>query len=761
MSLASDNPIRTIPDGLERRLVEELTVTDWRALIVVVVAGPGREQDADRACAAAAAAAGISDQRLLRWVVRCDAAGREQLGAYNRARDNLLMEKRLIYLRTGSAADVRFLREVAPDLTATIDVFVELQADACDESNWELCSRAIRALMEDRHSTLDFTGLLPANADQRVLPLTELYQQLVVIEPDAVDELFERTNPKPGWLVLGHPGTGKTTFARHLAWTYGTRRGDPLGIGDRVPLLFSLSDYGYEREQDRVRSLLQFVPEWLAKQGIEHAASVTENLSDLLLLFDGLDELRSPEARRAVLTEVGHLLRDYDIGGIVVTGRSFLVDELRKQDHVLRLVTTRAPSREQIQAFVTSFVRLRGGQPAHVTDLVARIEGDHDLKALAGTPLMLAFMVVLDELEGRLPDRRIEIYYRLGEMLVDRWTRARSIGAYSSLRERPTRADALRVLGPLAWWTVEQGGGAVSEQALIEEIRRIEARREAPAEASRRATALLELLRSDTALLVPQPGQRWSFVHQSVGEYFAGVEVERDKQRWKTLLANPFRAEWREIVLFCAGQLGVIEGRVDSLDAVIEAVLKKSRRPGRYDAKCPSLLMGLLGEAPGLSRRQTDDLVTRLLDFVFRTAYSEAAAFQVQREFVTLLRLAPGMSRDVLGDRLRELFSEDPESIRWDRIFRFTDVEILEDDEIQRLSLGEVAVYFLGWLGVATPGLARHYQVDLQPTLNRWSREHNWVFRLARWWFDQAQVDANLAFRRTFAEVWQEIADRT
>jgi NACHT domain len=739
---------------LGERLAQELTVTDWRAVVAVVVAAPGLQQDAEDACTKAVEAAGIAQSETIQWVVRRDEAGVEQLRGINQARDTFLRDKRLICLRAASAADVRFLRKTAPDLTSAIDLFVELRSAVESAPEWSTCREQLRALMEERHGTLDFTGLLPASVEQRKLPLPELYQPLV--EPYPIEH--EISIHRGGLLVLGHPGTGKTTYVRHLAWTYARGLGDPLGIGAKVPLLISLSDYGYEREHDRVSSLVDFLPRWLAEQGVEQAESVTEHLSEVLLLLDGLDEIRAAGARGAVLTEVSRLLDAGRVTGVVVTGRSFLVDEL-SEDITLRRVSTREPNDQEIQSFLGKFVELRRGSAANADDLVRRVKQDADLRALAGTPLMLAFMAILDELEGHLPDRRIEIYYRLGEMLVDRWTHARSIGTSSHRRERPTRAGALRVLGPLAWWTVEQGGGAVPEEALSQEIERIEARRTGPEDATRQATALLDLLRTDTALLVPRAGRRWSFVHSSIGEYFAGIEVERDRRRWHELLDDPFRPEWREIVLFCAGQLGVIEGRTESLDALVSAVLTKSRRKGRYDAKYPSLLIGLLKESPGLSRRQIDQLVERLLELVLMMAYSPSAAYQMQDEFTSLLFSAHGSVADSLRACLQQWFSHFADQIAWERLMNSAQDGALQIVELARMHVDRAAwfVAFGYALGPFVTGLScgwfRRYGIDLAPTLSLWRQETHWRYRFAEWLM---AGDENV-WRRPFAEVVREL----
>ncbi len=64
--------------------------------------------------------------------------------------------------------------------------------------------------------------------------------------------------------------------------------------------------------------------------------------------------------------------------------------------------------------------------------------------------------------------------------------------------------------------------------------------------------------------------------------------------------------------------------------------------------------MGLLAEMPGLSRRQIDRLVERLLALVFETSFSTQAAHQVQYDFVALSNDARGAVAASLAAGLRE-----------------------------------------------------------------------------------------------------------
>ncbi len=749
MRLDAEGGILVTAPELEDRLSRELAVTDWRAVVAVVVAAPGSEKEAQQACRKAAEIAGIGESQIIVLTVRRDEVGKEQLEVMNRARDTLLQEKRIIWLQAASAADIRFLRKTAPDLTSAIDLFSELRLEVEHHPDWFTCREQICALMKARHSTLDFTGLLPATVEARRLPLAELYQPLV--EPGPIAPGLEGRAPHSNsLLVLGHPGTGKSTFVRHLAWTYARQAADPLGIGSKIPLLISLSDYGYEREHDRIVSLTDFLPRWLAEQGVEHTESLATNLSEILLLLDGLDEIRAMEARRAVLVEVSQLLNEGTVGGAVVTGRSFLADEVNREGIALRVISIRAPTPDEVSEFLTKFVALRGGTEARARDLVRRVERDHDLRILARTPLMLAFMAVLDELEGRLPDRKIEIYYRLGEMLVDRWTRVRSIGTSVHRHERPTRADALCVLGPLAWWAVEQGGGAVPEEDLLQEVERIESLRETAAEAKKKALGLLEILRTDTALLVPQPGQRWGFIHNSIGEYFAGIEATRNGHHWREILSNPFPPKWREVVLFSAGQLGIIEGRVEDLNALVDAIASRSHQTDHHHhTNHVSLIIGLLETSPGLGGRQINQLVERLFELAFTKVLLYPAPLPVQHEIISFLSDARGPVTTAVATALKHWLSDSPHEIPWSR-FLPDDIET-ELPEVTRIlgtrAVDEVAAAVLDpFMYFLADGWWRRYDVDIEPTLAFWRQETDWRFRLIEWLLDNDFFARNSLF---------------
>ena len=274
------------------------------------------------------------------------------------------------------------------------------------------------------------------------------------------------------------------------------------------------------------------------------------------------------------------------------------------------------------------------------------------------------------------------------------------------------------MLGPLAFTLLESGGARMHRADLRYELVRIAvARGEDEDDAADRADALLGLLQRETALLVPHGSGEWSFVHPTVAEYFAGVEVSRDSRRRADVLTDPFRADRHEILVFCAGELGM---RADDerLTELVTELVTRSRSKGRYTAAHPSLLAHILREEPGLPLSVERVLVDRLMEFWWVRSFYNHPSLRVRSEARDLLW--DGIDRSygpVLRAELQRRFTPEPGWVRWDRL-----VASVRD--------GRQMTSLLAW---TLPLLAR-YDVPYEPTFDAMARHEDDVVRWAAWW---------------------------
>jgi hypothetical protein len=168
--------------------------------------------------------------------------------------------------------------------------------------------------------------------------------------------------------------------------------------------------------------------------------------------------------------------------------------------------------------------------------------------------------------------------------------------------------------------------------------------------------------------------------------------------------------------------------------------------------------VGLLAESPGLSGQQIDRLVARLLNFLFITAYSVEARFQMQDEVVSLLRNARGAVEVSLGAGLREWFSKRPGDIRWERVVGVlvhVNMPWLRGYWPTKPMRYVVRVFAGGFIAsLVEPWVTAHH-IDLEPTLKRWAKREEFSYRLAAWWVRSNPEDRD----RPFAEIAAQIPD--
>lgn len=718
-----------------------------RAVIALIEVEPRALGEMRRAMAELVKILGLSGDSTSIIEARDSAGSRAELTRVNRERDLRLATQRLVVVLVATATELRLARELAPDLLTSPDLrLVVTTPDVAQTTTPEELAVAIRDLMLQRHSELDLTGLLPGTVERRTVTLDKIFMDIADFnEPTLATGAREAASPSQAraTLLLADPGAGKTTLLRRLVTVYAEVRADPLKIGECVALLLPLAEIADDRATDRMRPIPEFISRWLVAQGVG-AVGLDVLLPKMLLLLDGIDEVPDETIRIALVDEAISLAEQGRILGVVLTGRSLLVDELRRFTARCRMLRLRAPSREQIERYLGEFMGLRA-IPTPATspaELTRRIWEDRDLRALAATPLLLLFLALLHEFEGRLPDRRVEIYARLSELLVDRWVHARSLASRTSRTRAMTRGEVQTVLGPLAWWVVERGGGAVPEPDFQAHLTDLLGRREELPEAERRAGELRQLLQHDSALLRPEPGRRWAFIHHSVAEFFAAREAEREPTCWEHLVRDPYATRWREVLLFAAGIVGTERGNVARVDDLVATILRGARRQGRYEARHPSLLIGILREDPGLTTKQKRALLHRVGEFWFKNAFYQESAISAQAEAVEFLDWAAGsplapLVREVLAHYLTH---GGLHRVAWPRVLAaastFVGVPFSDYPKLDRAQQAMLRRVYVGPLAAALPRLMNAYEIDAGSVLNGWAESDDerlrWLSRTSR-----------------------------
>ena len=391
-------------------------------------------------------------------------------------------------------------------------------------------------------------------------------------------------------VLLGDPGSGKSTFARQVAARLaGVQLGeaDPFADWEEelVPLLVVLRELGPRLsamdlaslprpKQNRalVRAVREHWEETLAQAyDAEAWAPCLEDLltdGNLLLIFDGLDEVASA-CRKWVRRGVLAVLESYPaIQRVLVTsrirsyaGESVLPGFAR---HTL------APfDREKIHAFVVGWYEAQVAlgrltvtkADDRIDDLQNAALGD-DLQELASNPMLLTSMAIIHQREVGLPKERVRLYSLAVQVLLNRWQKHKGIDVSEALSALLGDDLQLREILERLAYSAHQGE-ACSDEAVALERKDLLAMLENPEYLGDVGLAgeFLDYVDRRAGLMVGQGGgvgqlpHTYTFPHRTFQEYLAGCHMVGRRGTEREYWARADESD----VWYLAAQLGAEE----------------------------------------------------------------------------------------------------------------------------------------------------------------------------------------------------------
>ncbi|NNJ11962.1 SUMF1/EgtB/PvdO family nonheme iron enzyme [Chloroflexales bacterium ZM16-3] len=412
--------------------------------------------------------------------------------------------------------------------------------------------------------------------------------------PLSAVEAFDRTEGGR-LMLLGAPGSGKSTFTLHLAHCLAAAASADAagqaeaaaralaeipgwGRGPLLPVRVVLRDLAafqplLSAVQGTASHLLDFIGETLTSTGLAEARAPIEDAlraGRAALLLDGLDEVVGRPALERVGEAIADATESFGACQTLVTCRI-----LDYEAEPLRHLPGFAPHAladlddAQIDQFIAGWYAELAASgrrgPEHMREDTAALQqaiaARPELRALARLPLLLTVMALVHASRGALPDARALLYKECIDLLLLRWRQPRGAPDLLTRLGLPQfrSSDLLAIMARLGFLAHEQVHtddeprpadlSEVQVMALLaEEFARYDKERRYAL-----AQTVLDALAGTNGLLLQRGPGIYAFPHRTFQEFLAGYHLKAQKDYQKLCRERAAQAHWHESLSLMVG----------------------------------------------------------------------------------------------------------------------------------------------------------------------------------------------------------------
>ncbi|MBI5294612.1 MAG: SUMF1/EgtB/PvdO family nonheme iron enzyme [Chloroflexi bacterium] len=429
--------------------------------------------------------------------------------------------------------------------------------------------------------------------------------------------LLQAVSANRSSVILGDPGSGKSTFVNFLAYCLAAHTLEPTSgwlkhlqgwkeeDADLLPVVVILRDFARAYadalpQKVEVSHIWNFIEDRLKAQNLESAIKPLRaalEAGKAILLFDGLDEVPTEKQRIFVRDAVRVFIKRYDQCRYLVTCRvlSYQPPAHGKPDLRLDELSSFEIAEfddEKISRFVEAWyselARLgtvktedREALTAKLGEAVQR----SDLRRLSSNPLLLTVMALVHTHKGRLPDARALLYEETIEILLWRWEQIKLGGQDDSPRLRQylmeagrTDLDLKRFLREIAYQAhsatkpdeKNEALADIDEHSLIKSLSALKRDDQNPDGDWNWARRIVDLMKLRAGLLLERQPGIFTFPHRTFQEYLAGAHLASQNNFARCAVElTPQKALWREVILYAVGKLVYVAEDLDKPLALV------------------------------------------------------------------------------------------------------------------------------------------------------------------------------------------------
>lgn len=457
---------------------------------------------------------------------------------------------------------------------------------------------------------------LPSLKEERRVQLNDIYVPLRLTwdfgkrrEPDNTFYVPEALEKQKHIVVLGDPGSGKSTLIGVLTYSFGRSGSTPFKrlFGELLPIPVILRDYKVRQWKSYHDLLRDFVNSNLVQSSIDDAIRpditpefLLTQLRDgkAILMLDGLDEVGSSADRLHLRDKVVFpLLAEARESYVVLTTRMVGYDEAPFDARVMRpdgwddfaelskrstmILGTASLVRcyvapftdEDIEQFITRWYQAREPFPDKqregIESLKQALSRNDRVRRLAENPSLLTLIALIHRVTANLPSGRVNLYDKIVEAYLETIQNYRKLSVPASLDEMK------RWLAHVGWKMQERREQEDEEDLLVHRREVLAWLTDAIAERRDREAALqdaeafLEYVARRSGLLIPRGPEEFSFVHLTFQEYFAAYTLRGKVRRFDRLVQDCIERlplhYWHETLGVLFEMLTEFDGACDDL----------------------------------------------------------------------------------------------------------------------------------------------------------------------------------------------------